>query len=71
MSIVACLLPARFSRLTEMVAGARGSTTWVNRPVRTESDWTSAPGHSESEFAAYATMESYCLVSSTFCVVHE
>ena len=56
---VAVFLPARFSRLTEMVAGARGMTIWVNRPVRTESALTRAPGYSESEFAAYATIRSY------------
>ena len=57
-SIVAVFLPARFSRLTEIVAGARGNTICVNNPLRTESALTSAPGYSESEFAAYATMRS-------------
>ena len=66
----ACLDPARFSRLTEIVAGARGSTIWVNRPVMTESAPISAPGYIASEFAAYATIRSYCRVSWRFCVVH-
>ena len=51
-AIVACLVPARFSRLTENVSGERGNTICVNRPLATESALTSAPGHSVSEFAA-------------------
>src|SRR5215468_794898 len=67
----ACLVPPRFSRLTEMVWGARGSTTWVNSPVSTESAVSSAPGYNESELAAYATTRSYCWVSLTFWVMQE
>src|SRR6185295_3959933 len=67
----ACLDPPRFSRLTEMVAGARGSTTWVNSPLTTESAPMIAPGYIESEFAAYATTRSYWRVSFMLCVVHE
>ena len=52
LSIVAVFVPSRFSRLTEIVAGARGSTICVNRPLSTESALTIAPGYSESEFAA-------------------
>src|SRR5882757_4241822 len=66
----ACLEPARFSRLTEMVSGERGNTIWVNRPVRTESALTIAPVYIESEFAAYATMRSNCWVSVVCTVVH-
>ena len=47
------------------------STICVNRPLSTESALTIAPGHSESEFAAYATMRSYWRVSLRFSVVHE
>src|SRR3954454_12088625 len=71
LSIVAFFVPARFSSETENVAGARGNTICVNRPLTTESALTIAPGHSESEFAAYATMRSYWRVSLRFSVVHE
>jgi len=70
-AIVACLVPPRFSRLTEIVCSARGNTICVNRPDITESALTIAPGYIESEFAAYATIRSYCRVSLRFCVVHE
>ena len=65
------VMSRRFSRLTLIVAGARGSTCCVNRPLTTESALTIAPGHSESEFAAYATMRSYWRVSFKFSTVHE
>src|SRR5437763_693713 len=70
-AIFACLEPPRFSRLTEIVAGARGRTICVNSPDATEPPSTSAPGHSDSELAAYATIRSYWRVSRRFAVVHE
>jgi hypothetical protein len=69
-AIAACFVPPRFSRLTEIVIGRRGSTICVNNPESTESAPTSAPGHNESEFAAYATIRSYWRVSVRFSVTH-
>src|SRR5687767_9127340 len=65
-SSVADFLPARFSRLTENVAGRRGNTSCVKRPEYTASPRTIAPGHSDSELAAYATIWSYARVSDRF-----